>query len=106
MASVTKVYDSQQVIPIKRDLFTAEHHILENTTLAFETDIVNKTYGTNMEPYTDREGNLIYNVPRFENKPYGNRIRGKWMKVGINKNNPTELFTLSHVITKFRQSFS
>lgn len=106
MASVTKVYDSQQIVPIKRDSFTAERHVLENTTLAFETDIVSKTYGTNMEPYTDREGNLIYNVPRFENKPYGNRIRGKWMRVAINKNEPTELFTLSHVITKFRQSFS
>jgi hypothetical protein len=59
-----------------------------------------------MEPYTDREGNILYNIPRYGNKQYGNRMRGKWMRVEINKENPTELFTLSHVITKFRQSFS
>jgi len=59
-----------------------------------------------MEPFTDREGNIIYNVPRYKNMPYGNRIRGKWMKVGIKNNNPSEYFTISHMITKFRQSFS
>jgi hypothetical protein len=51
--------------------------------MAFETDIVNKTYGEDMEPYTDREGNIIYSVPRYMNEPYGNRIRGKWLKVNM-----------------------
>ena len=106
MASVTKVYDSQQLVPIKRDRFDASRHILDYTTFAFETDLVNKQYGESMEPYTDREGNIIYNVPRYQNMPYGNRIRGKWMKVNINNNNPSEYFTISHMITKFRQSFS
>ena len=105
-ASVTKVFDSQQMVPLKRDAFTSPNHILDNTTMAFETDLVNKTYGNSMEPYTDREGNIIYNVPRYQNEPYGNRIRGKWMKVSINNNEPTHLFTISHLITKFRQSFS
>ena len=59
------------------------------------------------ESYTDREGNIIYNIPRHTNElGYGCRIRGKWMRVEINNNSPVELFTLSHVITKFRQSFS
>jgi len=75
--------------------------------MAFETDIVSKTFGEFREPYTDREGNIIYNIPRFtDDLGYGCRIRGKWLRVEINNNNPTELFTLSHVITKFRQSFS
>ena len=56
--------------------------------------------------YTDREGNIIYNVPRFGNKEYGNRLRGKWMKVSMDNENPSEYCTVSHVITKFRQSFS
>ena len=94
------------MVPLKRDAFTAPNHILDNTTMAFETDLVNKTYGNSMEPYTDREGNIIYNIPRYENQSYGNRIRGKWMKVSINNENPTSLFTISHLITKFRQSFS
>lgn len=74
--------------------------------MAFETDLVKKTYGTQMEPYTDREGNIIYNIPRYMNEPYGNRIRGKWLKVDINNNKPTDLFTISHIITKYRQSYS
>lgn len=105
-ASIVKVFDSQQMIPIKRDSFLAPHHILDNTQMAFETDLVKKTYGTQMEPYTDREGNIIYNVPRYMNEPYGNRIRGKWLKVDINNNKPTDLFTISHIITKYRQSYS
>ena len=108
-ASVTKVFDSQQLIPIKRDRFTSTDHanILDNTTMSFETDIVNKTYGNNMEPYTDREGNIIYNIPRWSNEGgYGHRIRGKWLRVDINNTNPTEYFTLSHIVTKFRQSYS
>lgn len=30
-ASIVKVFDSQQMIPIKRDSFLAPHHILDNT---------------------------------------------------------------------------
>lgn len=110
MASVTKVFDSQQLVPIKRDAFVEpvdNTYILDPTTMSFETDIVRKTYGDTMEPYTDREGNIIYNVPRYTvGEGYGNRIRGKWMRVNINNDNPTEYFTISHIITKFRQSYS
>lgn len=105
-ASITKVFDSQQLTPIKRDSFEAVKHILTKTQLGFETDLVDKTYGEQMEPYTDREGNIIYNIPRYKNMPYGNRIRGKWMRVNILNNDPSEYFTISHVITKYRQSFS
>jgi hypothetical protein len=105
-ASAVKVFDSQQIVPIKRDKFTTDKHILNDTVLAFETDIVKKTYADSMEPYTDREGNIIYNIPRYENMPYGNRMRGKWMKVDIKNEEPTEYFTISHILTKYRQSYS
>jgi len=60
-----------------------------------------------MEPHTDREGNIIYNIPRYTNElGYGNRIRGKWLRVNIKNTDPTELSTISHIITKFRQSYS
>ena len=106
-ASVTKVFDSQQLIPIKRDVYLNSAEIMNHVQMAFETDIVSKTFGDSREPYTDREGNIIYNIPRFTDQlGYGCRIRGKWLRVEINNNIPTELFTLSHAITKFRQSFS
>ena len=109
IASVTKVFDSQQYVPIKRSQFQQvdSTSVLNNTTMSFETDIVSKSYGSKMEPYTDREGNIIYNIPRYNGtNGYGNRIRGKWMKVDINNTNPSELSTISHIITKFRQSYS
>ena len=105
-ASVTKVFDSQQIIPIKRDSYANSARIMNGVQMAFETDIVSRSLA-DKESYTDREGNIIYNIPRHTNElGYGCRIRGKWMRVEINNNSPIELFTLSHVITKFRQSFS
>ena len=52
------------------------------------------------------EGNIVYNIPRFGNGDWGNRLRGKWMRVNMNYGTPTEYTTISHVITKFRQSYS
>jgi hypothetical protein len=110
-ASTTKVFDSQQLTSIKRedwDRQNAEDYTSffedSNGTLSFETDI-NKTQNS-IEAYTDREGNIIYNIPRFGDNDWGNRLRGKWMRVNMNYGTPTQYTTISHVITKFRQSYS
>ena len=79
---------------------------MNGVQMAFETDIVSRSE-VDIESYTDREGNIIYNIPRHTDElGYGCRMRGKWMRVEINNDSPVELFALSHVITKFRQSFS
>lgn len=110
MASVVKVFDSQQLTPIKRTVFGGtvdQAAFLNGTIMSFESDIINKEFSGNMEPYTDREGNIIYNIPRYTTGDgYGNRIRGKWLRVNIKSTNPSEFLTISHVITKFRQSYS
>lgn len=103
-SSVTKVFDSQQIIPIKRSSYLPKS--FNNTTMTFETDLYTSTRLNQKDAYTDREGNIIYNIPRFGNESYGNRLRGKWMKVEMKNENPGEYSTISHVITKFRQSFS
>lgn len=107
-ASTTKVFDSQQIVPVKRpDISTDEIDILSNMNLSFETDILGvNNNGITNKISTDREGNVIYNVPRFGECDYGNRMRGKWMKVDIDKQDPNKYFTISHAITKFRQSYS
>lgn len=102
--SVVKVFDSQQIIPIKRDQYMSR--VIDNLNMKFETDLYTATRINTKDVYTDREGNIIYNIPRFANEQYGNRLRGKWMKVGIVNDYPNDYSTLSHVITKFRQSFS
>lgn len=113
-SSTTKVFDSQQLVPMKRKGWLStnredettyfEDSLGTNGSLSFETDI-NSTTNT-IQPYTDREGNIIYNIPRFGNGDWGNRLRGKWMRVNMNYATPTEYTTISHVITKFRQSYS
>ena len=102
--SITKVFDSQQIVPIKRNAYLPD--IVNNTNMKFETDLYNATWADMNEVYTDREGNIIYNVPRFGQEAYGNRLRGKWMKVEMTNNNQSQYTSISHVITKFRQSFS
>lgn len=103
-ASVTKVFDSQQIVPIKMS-DEGSSEFMDGLQLSFQTDIYAKD-SYSVDSYTDREGNIIYSIPRYNNEMYGYRMRGKWMKVGINKSQPDDLFTISHVITKFRQSFS
>ena len=103
-ASITKVFDNQQIIPIKRNQYLGDS--FDKLQMAFETDL----YSTDAKPelYTDREGNILYAIPRFDNQDYGSRLRGKWMKVKFTNDDESlsDNFTISHVITKFRQSFS
>ena len=110
-SSTTKVFDSQQLVPANRKLWDSQN-VEDQTTyfedadgsVSFETDI-NRTTNT-IQPYTDREGNIIYNIPRFGENDWGNRLRGKWMRVDFNFVEPTQYTTISHIITKFRQSYS
>lgn len=101
--STTKVFDSQQIVPVKRSQYIGEH-VPFVTTTEFETDI-NNTNTNSIEPHTDREGNIIYNIPRYGENMWGNRMRGKWLRTSFEQT-PHEFFTISHVITKIRQSYS
>jgi len=70
----------------------------------FSTDIRN----TNNKPnaVTDREGNIVYDIPRTGSNDWGDRLRGKWMKETITDTQPRQDYCISHIITKFRQSYS
>ena len=88
-ASTTKVFDSQQVVPAKRISYSNEFdNDIDNFfynkqfTSKFETDINSTT--NRIEGNTSREGNIIYNIPRYGENDWGNRLRGKWMRVDFN----------------------
>lgn len=114
-AQITKVFDNQKITSPIMDKSWSDNfffHIDEETEeevidkqMSFTTDIVKKRI-KNPDGYTDREGNLLYNIPREKDEEYGYRIRGRWMQVDLEDKNPNRLFAISHVITKFRQSFS
>ena len=106
-ASVTKVFDNQQIV---------YPHMYYNTygnTFGFDNDInfstdLNKanTLNTNVEnSYTDREGNVCFSIPRCSNNNI-QRLRGKWMIESIMNNDPESYSSISHIITKFRQSYN
>lgn len=110
-ASTTKVFDSQTIIPMKRSKYNGtelnpiEREYLRGFSTQFETDIID--VNTNkIDGHTDREGNIIYNIPRYGEGDFGNRMRGKWMRTFFQKDYPTGMFTISHAITKLRQSYS
>lgn len=81
---------------------------MTNKTFGFETDLHNN-FETDLmrhQRISAREGNIQYAIPRADNEDYGNRMRGKWMKVTMTDTNPEYDYAISHIITKFRQSFS
>lgn len=104
--SQTKVFDNQKIVTLYRD------ESLENSlgfSYTFSTDIIEPVSRT--VENTDREKNIQYAIPRYGNEQYGQRMRGKWMRVDItdadlsdSENN--KYYGISHVITKFRQSYS
>lgn len=126
--SITKVFDNQKVVTVRRNVQTRHEPdvvpsndydkyiiktYLENKYYTFTTDLHQSFEGTinNVETITDREGNILYPVPRYVDafndfKLYGQRMRGKWMRVDIRNDDPAYNFAISHIITKFRQSFS
>lgn len=107
-ASVTKVFDNQQIV---------YPHMYYNTygntsfgfdnTINFSTDLSKaNTLNTSEEnSYTDREGNVCFSIPRCLNNNI-QRLRGKWMIESIMNNDPESYSSISHIITKFRQSYN
>lgn len=133
-ASLTKVYDTQKIVlmdapgqqegantslfedlNVPRELVPRwmvdrvmkdskfYNPFLADKEFSFSTDYCSSV--EDPQGYTDRENNIWYAIPRITNSEYGDRIRGKWLKTEIMDNNPKE-FAISHIITKFRQSYS
>lgn len=106
-ASITKTFDTQQLVMLS---YNNDENFAENFAkdkiLTFTTNLNESSYDHKTEEIiTDREGNIQYAIPRSNNAEYGNRLKGKWMKVTIEDENPKYDNTISHIITKFRQSF-
>ena len=111
--SQTKVFDNQKVVTLYRE--TRVDHSMNDNSLAFNfsfaTDSIPATTSAVISATSDREKNIQYAIPRYDNQGYGQRMRGKWMRVDItdadlsdSQNN--KYYGISHVITKFRQSYS
>lgn len=116
--SNTKVFDNQQIVFASYNEKYTESRFFSGKNYQFFTDLYNTSFGieTVFPQITNREGNINYPIPRAKfnnlnqsdiyNKYYGQRMRGKWMIETITDNNPTKNSSISHIITKFRQSYN
>ena len=100
-ASITKVFDNQEIV--LSNITNNVNDFSENVNFAFGTNLEDMNYSGTVNT-TSREGNIQYAIPRSDNAIYGQRMRGKWLKVKIN-NNGKMTEAISHIMTKFRQSF-
>ena len=105
--SVTKVFDNQQINTLRReyDENYAKNFMIDKQII-FTTNLDESKYDHQQNTITDREGNICYTIPRINNSMYGNRLRGRWMKVTMIDDNPKYDYSISHILTKFRQSFN
>lgn len=108
-ASITKVFDNQQII--YPQLYEAYSGIYYDTntlddlgTIYFKTDL-DRTTGHQLRKgyYTVREGNICFPIPRCTDGI--RRLRGKWMIETIEWAGDRNK-AISHIITKFRQSYN
>lgn len=116
--SNTKVFDNQQIVFASYNEKYTESEFFKDKRYQFFTDLYNTSFGieTVFPQITNREGNINYPIPRAQfnnlsqsdiyNKWYGQRMRGKWMIETITDYNPTKNSSISHIITKFRQSYN
>lgn len=116
--SNTKVFDNQQIVFASYNEKYTESGFFSGKNYQFFTDLYNTSFGieTVFPQITNREGNINYPIPRAKfnnlsqsdiyNKYYGQRMRGKWMIETITDNKPTKNSSISHIITKFRQSYN
>ena len=107
-ASVTKVFDNQQIVyPHMYSNTYGNTSLRFDNTINFSTDLSKaNTLNTNEQnSYTDREGNVCFSIPRCLNNNI-QRLRGKWMIESIMNNDPKSYSSISHIITKFRQSYN
>lgn len=108
--SVTKVFDNQMVVTGKRECFldkSVDESFFMNKTMSLDTNLCKTEIKGEDLATTDREGNIKYALPRYNNEEeYGSRIRGKYMIESILDEDPNKESTISHIITRYRTSYS
>ena len=104
-ASVTKVFDNQQIV-FPQLYNTTSSHIkqtadYDNFNCNLYTDLDEAGM---IDKYTNREGNICFPIPRCADGI--RRLRGKWMIEELLMNSNDNDHAISHIITKFRQSYN
>lgn len=103
--STTKVFDNQQIVFPQLYNTTSSH-----TKQTADYDNFNCNLYTDLDEagmvdeYTNREGNICFPIPRCADGI--RRLRGKWMIEELLMDSNDNDHAISHIITKFRQSYN
>lgn len=103
--STTKVFDNQQIV-FPQLYNTASSHAeqiadYDNFDCNLYTDLDRAGI---VDKYTNREGNICFPIPRCADGI--RRLRGKWMIEEMLMDSNDNDHAISHIITKFRQSYN
>ena len=103
--STTKVFDNQQIVFPQLYNTTSSHAEQTANYDNFDCNLYTDLDRAGIvDEYTNREGNICFPIPRCADGI--RRLRGKWMieEMLMNSNNGDH--AISHIITKFRQSYN
>lgn len=104
-ASVTKVFDNQQIVFPQLYNTTSSHTKQTANYDNFNCNLYTDLDEAGMiDEYTNREGNIYFPIPRCADGI--RRLRGKWMIEELLMDSNDNDHAISHIITKFRQSYN
>lgn len=103
--STTKVFDNQQIV-FPQLYNTASSHTEQTADYNdFNCNLYTDLDEAGMvDEYTNREGNICFPIPRCADGI--RRLRGKWMIEELLMDSNDNDHAISHIITKFRQSYN
>jgi len=96
----TKVFDNQE---FAGRVYGGDN--LDMIDLTFKTPLKQESH-LNGRKITNREYNFRYAIPRHDDSPYGDRMRGKTMQCELKSSSNDYDFSLQWIKTKFRISWS
>lgn len=103
--STTKVFDNQQIVFPQLYNTTSSHTKQTADYNDFDCNLYTDLDEAGMvDEYTNREGNICFPIPRCRDGI--RRLRGKWMIEEMLMESNDNDHAISHIITKFRQSYN
>lgn len=103
--STTKVFDNQQIVFPQLYNTTSSHTKQTADYNDFNCNLYTDLDEAGMvDEYTNREGNICFPIPRCRDGI--RRLRGKWMIEEMLMESNDNDHAISHIITKFRQSYN
>lgn len=101
--TIVKVFD---ITTFGGRFYKGKNEGLNNLTFTFDTPLKQHSVANGNNLITNREYDFRLAIPRNNNSPYGDRMRGKTMQCELKSSSNSTDFSLQYIITKYRMSWS